>query len=448
MPLTDINSSEILDSIAEGLFTVDQEFRIQYFNASAERITRLERSAVIGRICRHVFHSEACLFNCPIARVLESGKSIVDFKTVYACKAGETIPVKVNAAVICAKDGRPTGGVVSFRDAAYGGRSADDARTCQESFFGLTGTSRAMQEIFETIREIAPTDATVLIQGETGTGKELAANAIQALSRRKNEKFIKVNCSVLPPQLLASELFGHTKGAFTDAVRDRIGRFEAADGGTIFLDEVAEMPIAMQPQLLRVVQEGTFERVGESSTRRADVRIIAATNVNIRRAMEEGRFRDDLFYRLNVVPIMMPPLRERADDIPLLVRHFMQKFNAVYDKHLTEIDERALRILTSYAWPGNIRELENAVEYAYIRTRHDQALTACALPPSLKGAIPCAPEPSLVIAPRIDRERLIGLLNAHQWNKTKVARIIGVDRTTIWRHLKAMGLHTRDLHAR
>ncbi len=432
---------DILDSIGEGLFTVDHEFRIQYFNSSAERITGIRREDAVGRFCKNVFKSDHCQLDCPIATVLESGSSLFEMKTTIIGSGQSKIPITLNAAVMRDRENNPIGGVVSFRNLPYGGGVGIGART-GSGFFGLIGQSRAMKDVFELIGEIASTDANVLIQGETGTGKELAANAIQATSRRRTEKFIKVNCSVLPPQLLASELFGHTKGAFTDAVKDRMGRFEVADKGTVFLDEVAEMPLSMQPQLLRILQEGTFERVGESLTRRADVRIIAATNVRIDEAIRRGSFREDLFYRLNVMPIILPALRDRAEDIPLLLRHFIEKFNLIYDKHVEGAEDGALEALSRYAWPGNIRELENAIEYAFIRSRHETILTLCSLPASVRRNIPCGMMPA-ALSTRIDTEKLMQLLDAHKWNKSKVAKIIGVDRTTIWRHLKLMGIDNK-----
>ncbi|MCB0732847.1 MAG: sigma 54-interacting transcriptional regulator, partial [Ignavibacteriae bacterium] len=228
-------------------------------------------------------------------------------------------------------------------------------------------------------------DAPVFIHGESGTGKEMIANAIQQTSIRKDKVFIKINCSVLPAHLLASELFGHVKGAFTDAVKDRPGRFEIADGGTIFLDEVAEMPLQMQLQLLRVLQEGTFERVGESITRRVDVRVIAATNINIEEALRTGKFREDLYYRLNVIPIEIPPLKDRLVDLIPLVKHFLNKFSLLYKKEINDIDDETLELISNFEWRGNIRELENVIEYSFVRTNNSNIITASKLPPMKRG---------------------------------------------------------------
>ncbi len=316
----------ILDSLGEGLFTVDHEFRVRTFNRAAEKILGLKRNEILGDFCKNVFKANRCLEECPIRKVLETGQNIFDLEGILSNISGRRIPVKLNAAVLKDEDGEPIGGVVSFRDMSHLEEIQKNLLT-KSNFHGIIGQHKSMQEIYNLIEEVADSDSSVLIQGESGTGKEMIANAIQKTSRRRNKSFVKVNCSVFPPALLASELFGHVKGAFTDAVKDRIGRFELADQGTIFLDEIAEMPLQMQVQLLRVVQEGTFERIGESITRKVDVRVIAATNKNIRQEMISGRFREDLFYRLNVIPIYVPPLRERKSDIPHLVQFFIKKFS-------------------------------------------------------------------------------------------------------------------------
>ena len=299
-----------------------------------------------------------------------------------------------------------------------------------------------MKEIFSLIQEISESNATVLILGESGTGKELIANAIQATSLRKGKQFLKVNCSVFPQNLLASELFGHVKGAYTDAVKDRPGRFELANGGTLFLDEVAEMPLQTQIQLLRILQEGTFERVGESITRKTDVRVISATNTNVKKALEDGKLREDLFYRLNVIPVNVPALRERRDDIPYLVKYFIDDYSKIYKKGIKDIDDDALDVFMNYSWPGNVRELENAIEYLIVRNKEGKNISFQSLPSSFK---------SNAVIPRTDAineikndnsSQLVKLLEKHHWNKTKVAQELGIGRTTLWRMLK--NLHPNE----
>lgn len=425
---------EILDFLAEGVFTVDKNFVINYFNKASERITGFDPDEVKGRMCKQVFQSDLCTGKCPIAEALSSGRNLFDLKSRIKKKDGTFVNVKLNVGILKDEDQNPVGGVVTFRDLSY---LLDNKYDNCEHFYGIVGNSRVMTNIFNLIQEIAYTDASVLITGETGTGKEMIANAIQATSKRKNEKYIKVNCAVLPPSLLASELFGHAKGAFTDAVKDRIGRFELADGGTIFLDEIAEMPIQMQAQLLRVIQEGTFERLGESITRKVDVRIIAATNVDIKEAIKAGKFREDLYYRLNVIPIEVPPLRERKEDIPFLVTHFLKKYDFVYKKEIVKIDKDALDILMAYHWPGNIRELENVIEYAVIRTKSEESITLCSLPEFIfDGKTTCGKKQSQSVSPA----RLLQLLEENHWNKSKVARLLGINRTTLWRWMKESNL--------
>ena len=439
MPLHESLTDDILDSIGEGLFTVGKDFRINYFNRAAERITGHKREEVIGRFCKHVFKADRCFKQCPIAQVLETGKNIYDWESSIRNKNGTMTPIKLNAAVLKNDGNEPIGGVISFRDISDL-MSIKRILGAQSQFHGMVAHSKGMREIFQLIEEISDSDATVLIQGESGTGKEIVANAIQELSLRSHKPFVKVNCSVFSPQLLASELFGHVKGAFTGAIKDRPGRFEVADKGTIFLDEVAEMPLQMQLQLLRVLQEGTFERVGESMTRKVDVRVIAATNKDLKQALQEGNFREDLYYRLNVIPIEVPPLRDRPDDIPFLVKHFIAKFSIIYKKEIQDVEDKALDIIVAHPWPGNVRELENAIEYAFARTKDQNIIQACKLPPTIREDIACYE--STIKSPVVIKkdDDLVGLLQKHQWNKTRVAKELGIGRSTLWRRLKKMDL--------
>ena len=442
MPISDNLKDHILDSIGEGVFTVDKDFRINFFNKSAERITGKNREDVIGHFCKHIFRSEVCFTDCPIALVLKTKKNIFDFESKIQCKAGSMKPIKLNAAVLYNENDEPTGGIISFRDLSEFETIGLNLQS-ESQFHGIIGHSKQMRDIFQLIEEIAETDAPVFVHGESGTGKELVANAIQKLSTRNQHQYIKINCSVFPSNLLASELFGHVKGAFTDAVKDRAGRFELADQGTIFLDEVAEMPLQMQIQLLRVLQEGTFERVGESITRTSNVRVIAATNIDIKESLKNGRFREDLYYRLNVIPIEIPPLRSRKEDIVPLTRHFLRKFSLFYKKEILEIEEEALTVLLNYSWPGNIRELENVIEYAFVRTTKRNVIENSKLPPNLleqsKNPLDAATTREFFPDSR-ERAELIATLEKFQWNKTKVASELKIGRTTLWRQMKRFGL--------
>ncbi len=423
---------EILDSIGEGLLTVDKNFKINFFNRAAEEITGFKREEVLDQFCKYVFKCELCESKCPIGLILETGNPLYDFRSNIEIKNGTRKPIKLNAAILKNEFSQPIGGVISFRDLSEIESIRKDAGS-SGNFYGIIGRGKTMQDIFNLIQEIADSDAAVLIQGESGTGKELVANAIQATSKRKSKPFVKVNCAVFPDTLLASELFGHIKGAFTDAVKDRLGRFELANEGTIFLDEIAEMPLQTQVQLLRVLQEGTFERVGESISRKTDVRVIAATNLKITEALKNGKLREDLYYRLNVIPIVIPPLRERNEDVPHLVNSFIKEFSKIYNKKIQDIDDRVLDILTKYYWPGNVRELENVIEFMVVRTKAD-SIQFESLPSNLKSTTNTS-KPDFVYG-RENPSELIQLLEKHKWNKTKVAEELGIGRTTLWRMLR------------
>ncbi|MFZ1289949.1 MAG: sigma 54-interacting transcriptional regulator [Melioribacteraceae bacterium] len=437
----EIKNDDILDSLGEGVFTVDKNFRINFFNKAAERITGHKKENVIGQFCKNVFKSKVCFSDCPIALVLSSKKNIYDFESKIKIANDSVIPIKLNAAVLHNEEEKPIGGVISFREISDIERINQDLSK-DSHFYGIIGKSKPMKEIFELIREISYSDAPVFIHGDSGTGKEMIANAIQQTSSRKDKVFIKINCSVFPPHLLASELFGHVKGAFTDAVKDRPGRFEIADGGTIFLDEVAEMPLQMQLQLLRVLQEGTFERVGESITRRVDVRVIAATNIKIEEALSTGKFREDLYYRLNVIPIAVPTLKERLVDLVPLVKHFLTKFSLLYKKEITDIDDEALELITNFEWRGNIRELENVIEYSFVRTNNSNIISAAKLPPIVRDNNNRKKTFSKYYNEddSFEKHQLLDILEKNHWSKTKAANELKIGRTTLWRRMKQFGI--------
>jgi PAS domain S-box-containing protein len=432
MPGTKSQRDEILDSIGEGLLTVDKNFKINFFNRAAEQITGYKREEVLNQFCKYVFKCELCETKCPIGLILESGNPLYDFRSNIEIKDGSRKTIKLNAAILKNESNDPIGGVISFRDLSEIESIRKDV-SYTGSYYGIVGHGKVMQDIFRLIQEIADSDAAVLIQGESGTGKELVANAIQATSKRKSKPFVKVNCAVFPETLLASELFGHVKGAFTDAVKDRPGRFEIANEGTIFLDEIAEMPLQTQVQLLRVLQEGTFERIGESIPRKADVRVIAATNLKLNDALNNGKLREDLYYRLNVIPIVIPPLRERPEDIPHLINSFMKEYSKIYNKIVHDIDNDALDVLMNYSWPGNVRELENVIEYMVVRVK-DENIRMLNFPSSLKSSVDNN-KPVMEFREE-NPSQILQLLEKHKWNKTKVAEELGIGRTTLWRMLK------------
>lgn len=429
------HSIEILNSIPEGIYVIDKEFKIRFVNKAGYEITKKKPEDIIGGLCVSLCKSERCELGCPITEVLRTNKNVVELDTIIQSGLGELIPISLNASILKNENGTPIGGIISFKQTK---KSDFDMYLKEvEHFYGIIGKSNEMKNIFKLIKDISNSNATVLITGETGVGKELVVNAIKQTSKRAKETFVKVNCGALPNNILGSELFGHVKGAFTDARNDRIGRFEYADGGTIFLDEITEIPLEMQVQLLRVIQEGTFERIGETKTRKTDVRIIAATNKNLEELIKEGKFREDLYYRLNVLPIEVPSLRERKSDIIFLINYFIKKYSERYGKNLNSVDDETMNIFLNYDWPGNIRELESCIEYSIIRSKRNDYICTCSLPHYLRSNKNCNDK----ITPKekeIDEKThtLLTLLRQNDWNKTKVAHILGIDRSTIHRRLK------------
>jgi formate hydrogenlyase transcriptional activator len=311
-------------------------------------------------------------------------------------------------------------------------------------FQGIVGSSRALRTVLDHVRIVAPTDSTVLIEGETGTGKEAIANAIHKNSNRRNHPFIKLNCAAIPPGLLESELFGHEKGAFTGAVMQKLGRFEAANGGTLFLDEICDLPLELQAKLLRVLQEQEFERLGSTHTHRVDVRVVAATNQNLASQVAEKQFRIDLYYRLNVFPISLPPLRLRPDDITALVAHFVHKFSARMSKRISKLSRGALQAMKQHPWPGNVRELQNFLERAVILSPGD----ILQIPP-LPSRLPLQPE-AMTLA-EAEREHILHALEESNWvvgGKSGAAARLGVKRTTLLGKIRKSGLSRETAHAR
>lgn len=431
----DEHSKKILDSLPEGVYVIDKEFKIKFINKEGYRITKKRPEDILGKVCTTLCRSERCKIGCPITEVLQNDRNVIDLESTIEDSEGNLVPILLNASLLKDNLNNPIGGIISFKKVNK--FESIDYYKNSEHFFGIIGKSKAMSNVYNLINEISESFASVIITGETGVGKELVANAIHKTSGRSEKPFVKVNCAVLPGNLLASELFGHTIGAFTGAYQERVGRFEFANGGTIFLDEIAEIPIEMQAQLLRVLQDGTYERLGETNTRYTDIRIIAATNRNIEEEIKKGNFRDDLYYRLNVVPIQIPSLRERREDIPSLVKFFINKFAQKYKKEIDHADANSLSIFNNYNWPGNVRELENCVEYAFARSKRNDYLCSCTLPSYIRGEKVCDDQKTFQEIETDEKtETLLSLLRQNNWNKSKVADILGVDRSTIHRRLK------------
>ncbi len=428
------NYEAIFDSMSDGLFIINNEYVITECNKPFTKITGFTKSEIINRNFREVFCKEpVCGIHLAVERTIKTGKARKDEPIEIIRKDGTRIPAIFSTSILKDREGKKTGIVVLLRDVALVSELHKRLRD-RYHFHNLIGKNHRMQEIYKLIEEVAETDATVLIQGESGTGKELVANAIHYQSPRARGPFVAVSCAVLAESLLESELFGHVKGAYTGAHRDKKGRFELANKGTIFLDEIAEVGPAVQVKLLRVLQEKEIERVGEYKPIKVDTRVIAATNKDLRQLINVGKFREDLFYRLNVISIKLPPLRKRKEDIPLLVDHFVKKFNKQYKKKIRGVSQATMDILMENDWKGNIRELENAIEHAFVRC-HSSIITPEEIPHEVRIA-KCTHLPSSVKKESLDYQKLINALKESGWNQSRAARKLGVNRITIWRNIK------------
>jgi PAS domain S-box-containing protein len=431
----------ILNSIADGVFTVDEDWRITSFNKAAENITGFSRDEAIGQQCCDIFRASVCQDSCCLRRTMETGAELINVPVSIVTKAGVEKPISISTAVLRTSGGRIRGGVETFRDLSAI-ESLRRALTKEYSFQDIISKNHKMQELFRIMPDIAESDSTVLLQGPSGSGKELFARAIHNLSGRRDKPFVAVNCAALPDTLLESELFGYKKGAFTGASKDKPGRFDLASGGTIFLDEVAEISLSLQVKLLRVLQEKTFEPLGTAKTVRADVRIIAATNKDLREQMGQGRFRDDLYYRLNVIRLDIPPLADRVEDIPLLVDHILRRLNAEKGRNIMGVSPSVLSALLSYGYPGNVRELENILERAFILCRGDMIGLDC-LPPELapEGGGGEVPDHSIENPLKAaEAGAILQALAQNNGHRERTAKALGIHKTTLLRKMKSLSI--------
>jgi len=430
----------ILDCIADGIFTIDSNWRITSFNRAAEEITGVPRDEAISRPCREVLKADCCEGRCALGETMETGKPIINRPVTIVDARGNKKTISISTAILRDKKGKVIGGVESFRDLTL----MEELRKRIDqtySFQDIISINHKMRQIFEILPMIAESDSTVLIEGESGTGKELFARAIHNLSTRKNKPFVAVNCGALPDTLLESELFGYKAGAFTDAKKDKPGRFKLAEGGTIFLDEIGDISPALQIRLLRVLQEKVYEPLGGVKSEKANARVITATNKNLLKMVEDGTFRKDLYYRINIVRIELPPLRKRMEDIPLLVNHFISRFNRLQGKNVTGISDEALACLMSYDYPGNVRELENIIERAFVMCRSD-IIERKHLPETLWPAsyAECLKHEGAVSFKEMEAAFLMNALRRNNWNRLKTARELGIHKTTLFRKIKSLGL--------
>jgi len=433
----------ILESISDGVFTVGLDWRIASFNRAAEKITGTSRKEAIGRHCSEVFRCSMCESECALRRTLKTGRPIIG-KSGYIINAnGDRVPISVSTAVLRDASGRIVGGAETFRDLS-------ELEALRRELEGrhrageLVSRSPLMQRVCEVLPAVAASPSTVLILGETGTGKELMARTIHDLSPRRKKPFVAVNCSALPDTLLESELFGYKAGAFTGAYKNKPGRFSMAQGGTLFLDEIGEVTPALQVRLLRVLQERTFEPLGSTRSERVDVRVLVATHKDLMEQVRLGLFREDLYYRINVVRVELPPLRRRKEDIPLLVEQFIARFNRLQGRSIAGITAEALSLLMAHDWPGNVRELEDEIERAFVLCRDDVIDI-----PHLSDHFSSSPgerEPATGLRASRARHELQTIQAALQQagqNRAKAAQLLGIHQTTLFRKMKALGLSTR-----
>jgi two-component system, NtrC family, response regulator HydG len=440
----------VVDSIQDGVLIVDPGGTIVSVNRAFEEITGYSREEILGKSCATLNCS-----SCEIAREEKGCHWCVMFRkgrlSKQRCtlirKDGRTVTILKNASVIKDSDGAVTGAVETMTDiTALVSRETQIENfrrelSAEDRFHGMIGASSAMRKVFDLIDNAAQSDAPVIVYGESGTGKELVARAIHEAGNRRKKPFVKVNCAALNESLLESELFGHVKGAFTGAIREREGRFEAAHEGNIFLDEIGDLPLATQVKLLRVLEEKVVERVGDNRSIRVDVRIISATNRNLSQLIENGSFREDFFYRINVIPIRMPPLRERREDIPLLAESFFRRVQMKSGKPIQTISRAALDALMNYHWPGNVRELRSSFEYAVVACP-GPCIEPEHLPAQLTKPQPaCAASATAAVSlDEVKRQRLVEALRETGGNQSETARRLGISRTSVWNQMKRFQL--------
>ncbi len=439
----------ILESIAEGVFTVDHNWRIMTFNRAAEEITGTPRSDAIGRYCWEVFRSNMCEGACALKRTMKEGKSFVSSSTYIINSRQQRVPITVSTSPLKNEQGEILGGVETFRDHSL---VEELRRELSGSFTmgDMVSRSKAMKKIFNILGQVAESDSTVLIEGDTGTGKELLASALHSLSGRKDQPFIAINCGALPDTLLESELFGYKAGAFTNADKDKPGLFQAAGQGTILLDEIGDTSAAFQVRLLRVLEEKEFQPLGGVEKVKTATRIIAATNRDLGAMVEKGEFRRDLFYRINIIRLHLPPLLERMEDIPLLVERFIKKMNALRGRAISEVGTEAMALLLSHDYPGNIRELENIIEHAFVLC-HEGKIGVAHLPAYLlhqKKEMGVDRSSMAINLQTTEAEVIVQALRRHGYNRLAAARDLGIHKSTLFRKLKKYRIALPEIDGR
>jgi len=440
----------ILESISDGVFTVDHNWRIMTFNRAAEEITGTKREEAVGRYCWEVFRSNMCEGACALKRTMKEGKSFVSSSAYIINNQQERIPISVSTSPLKNENGEILGGVETFRDHSL----VEELRrelTGSYQLEDMVSRSKAMKKIFNILYQVAESDSTVLIEGETGTGKELMASAVHNLSFRKNEPFFALNCGALPDTLLESELFGYKAGAFTSADKDKPGIFAASGRGTIFLDEIGDTSSAFQVRLLRVLEEKEFQPLGSVEKIKTEARIIAATNRNLEDMVEKGDFRRDLFYRINIIRLQLPRLSERMEDIPLLIERFIKKMNQFKGRTVSGVSKEVMAVLLSHDYPGNIRELENIIEHCFVLCSGDE-LGASHLPAYLLGkgeGNQPKQRSSIGESVRItEKEKIFEALKKNNYNRSAAAKELGIHKSTLFRKLKKYAISLPEVDGR
>ena len=428
----------IIDSISDGVFTIDLDYKITFLNQAAERITGHSKNEALGKPCAQILRTNICEEECTLRQTMTSKRPVINKLVCMTNKKGQRIPISVSTALLKDNRGRIIGGVETFRNLDMVEKLRRDFET-KYSFESILSQDHKMLELFQILPTIAQSDSSVLIEGESGTGKELVARALHNLSIRNSGPFISINCGALPDSLLESELFGYKAGAFTDAKKDKKGRFALADKGTLLLDEIGDISLAMQVKLLRVLQEKTYEPLGSTQSFKADVRIIAATNKQLEELVSQDEFRQDLYYRINVVKITIPPLRDRKGDIPLLTDHFIGQFNKLRNKDISGMAQPALGLMMKHDFPGNIRELENIIEHAFILSPGG-VIKPEHLPDYIQEQRPI---PVVEIAATMNEMEslfIMGALKRNNWSRKKTAEELGINTSTLYRKIRKLGL--------
>lgn len=452
-------TEDILESISDGVFTVDAEWRIGFFNKAAERITGIGRAEAVGKLCHEVFKSNMCEGECPLRRTMRTGRRVVDRKGWCLTPKGERVPISVSTALLLDASGKAVGGAETFRDLR-------EIEELKEKLVGkadgaeLSSRNPRMGRLLDLLPTVADSEAAVLVRGETGTGKEVLARALHRLSPAAPGPFVAVNCGALPDTLLESELFGYKKGAFTGADKDKAGRFALAENGTLFLDEIGDVTPALQVKLLRVLQEREYEALGATVSEKTNARIVCATNRDLRELVDQGKFRRDLYYRIKVIELDLPALRDRKEDLPALAERFLRRFAARARKEIDGFSPEVFAAFYGYGWPGNIRELENVVERAVVLCR-GREIDRSLLPPELAAEGVAVPEPAAA-APSAAADRsgiralrrnaektaLVAALERSGGRCTAAAAELGIDKATLYRKIRTFGIELDTLRGR